>query len=876
MKNKIISNLALIFIFIVYFSWIFTTHPNLGPDLSTNFLPITRGVPMPWVWANTLTGDGMGIDTTLTLWTFPSQAIYQLFLNLNIPFWFQMKYLAVLPMIGVSIFGLKLLSNKLNFEWKIASLFYLTNTYILTVVDGGQLNLSIAYSLIPLTLYIFICSITQFKYIFPLTLVLWIIMSFDLRVALILYLISAVYTLINPKLLLRSLLSLIISGLLLVSLNLYWLVPAINGTSSAFEKNYGSSSQVQQFSFSTLRHSIFLQQPHWYENDFGKVTPPNFIYSVIPLLAMLAFLLRRNKNSMFILLVGIVGIFLSKGSQPPLGDLYIKLFELSPLLKGFRDPSKFYMLTAFSYSLLLGSLVINIKNNRNLIIASTFIGVITTILAYPAFSGLMRGTFSPVPDRYLYPKLNAEISSSQDFYRTFWIPTKSPNAYVSVNNPSTEAQWTISKRPFTTNITGNYELFNFLRSPASKQLLGLTSVKYLIYPEPDIRKSSVKSDDIEYYNWFKQWFANQEWLTPRFDLGSGVFELKNFKPRFYSINNIYWIVGGDDTYNYLSTNNIDFTNLGLIHIDSNPNLIQKIGSYVGIQEKIVFNKTSELDLFMLGIEDSKLINLSNNVLRSGDDPSGWWSRGSSDFIDFKAILDEKYGVKINDFDRGMGYIISEGSRQIKIPTTNRFIGNEYDLFARVLFSSASGELVFSSKNHEYKIKTYDKESSFRWVRVGKFSSSDSIEVKSIGDLNIINTVTLLTQEEINNFQAKISKITNSIQKINLTQLSSNLESNSKTVKSEFVNPTKHKIQVENAPSIIVFTDNFNSNWEIQNISKSLELFNLVNGFYVDTPGSYTVEYSQQKKIFPGLIVMYVCLFMIVVIIIYLFRFKKNK
>ena len=86
---------------LVYHFWLLSPRFNLGPDLSYSFAPIISGLPLPWTWINTLVGDGMGISIVHTLWTYPMQVLFQSALQWGIPFVWQMKYLALLPMLAV-------------------------------------------------------------------------------------------------------------------------------------------------------------------------------------------------------------------------------------------------------------------------------------------------------------------------------------------------------------------------------------------------------------------------------------------------------------------------------------------------------------------------------------------------------------------------------------------------------------------------------------------------------------------------------------------------------------------------------------------------------------------------------------------------------
>ena len=79
-------------------------------------------------------------------------------------------------------------------------------------------------------------------------------------------------------------------------------------------------------------------------------------------------LIEREKNVIikkqirFFLILSLLGVFLAKGSNEPFGQIYIWLFEHIPGFVMFRDPTKWYMLIAVSYSVLIPYSIYKIVN----------------------------------------------------------------------------------------------------------------------------------------------------------------------------------------------------------------------------------------------------------------------------------------------------------------------------------------------------------------------------------------------------------------------------------------------------------------------------------------------------------------------------------
>src|SRR4030042_1446903 len=61
----------------------------------------------------------------------------------------------------------------------------------------------------------------------------------------------------------------------------------------------------------------------------------------------------RQHRIFFLVLLGLTGAFLAKGAQEPFGRIYNLMFANIPGFILFRDPTKFYVLTALSYAVLI-------------------------------------------------------------------------------------------------------------------------------------------------------------------------------------------------------------------------------------------------------------------------------------------------------------------------------------------------------------------------------------------------------------------------------------------------------------------------------------------------------------------------------------------
>jgi hypothetical protein len=852
-------------IILTFHYWLTPIYPNLGPDLKYAFTAVGKGLYLPYVWTNTLVGDGMGSYIANTLWSYPVQLIFQGFLNLSIPFWFQMKYLAFLPMLLVAMYGMGKLARHFGSNPYIAGLVYFLNSYFLIILDGGQLDLAIGYSLVPLSLYLFIAGVQKpFFYKLRFALSVWLIGSFDLRVVWLLAVIIGIYFIFDlikgfsfPKVkqLIGSYTTFgIITASVLLLLNLYWILPGILDKPISLPQGYDQPEQIRNLSFSTLAHGLFLHQPHWYSNNFGHVSFVKWYFALIPALAFIPLLLRPTRNIFFLIVMSVIGIFLVKGVNPPFPDVYTWLFAYFPGFKLFRDPSKFYFFICLGYALLIGSTPkLFPKRWQNLwtIAVMLFFGV----LALPATLGLMTGTFSSIPNNNEWFREADRVANDPQFSRSFWIPDRHQLGYSSSVHPSTEAYLFVNKRPFATNILGEYELYNYLRSPATPGLFDIAAIKYLYYPFPDERKQTLKEDEKAYYQWFTDWFRQQSWLSDKSaNPKMQIFENKNHASHIFTVDALVWVIGGDDTYANLGQLGVtNFEHTGVIHVQEQSQLLEQSLKFPGTSQYRILNKTSDLDLQMSLYPTEKLFNISSRVSKNGDDPSGWWSRTSSDFLSLRAFLLEKYNLPHHDFDLGQGYAISEGSHTLKAQ-----FPKSGSLYLRVLESTQSGIVKVTQSGSEQNIQTLKPENTLRWEKIGTYVANEPLSITTTGGINIINALAILTTDEEQQLAQKAERVRASTQEASLEQLAQMIHSSNTGLENVMESPTQYQVTIQKAPQFVAFSESYDKLWQLEQdtrvVSSSIPLYSLINGFYVDQPGTYTIVYQAQKDVFPGLII----------------------
>lgn len=423
----------------------------------------------------------------------------------------------------ISIFSIvyllkKTLQTPTFLQLLLSVLIFTANTYILMILDGGQMGVALAYSIAPLVLGAFI-KLTNDIYlkreffgsssIAALTLVVQIM--FDVRIVLLTMLIVATYMaysyFIVQSFSLKSFLrSLVLIGIVIFGFNAYWTLPIFFSKSDPsldLLSSFNSIENFRFFSFAVFSQSLSLLHPNWPENIFGKsyFMRPEFL--LLPLFAYVSLLFpKKNKKILFFATLGILGAFLAKGANQPFPQINVWLFTNIPFFAFFRDPTKFYLLTILSYGILIPfatgiiqkwlneKLKINLIDNK--IVAALLKRSILLIsilyllfLIRPVFFGQLNGTFAryEVPKEYI--KLKNFLHSQKDFSRTLWIPTQHRFNYFSYSHPAVSGSDLFSA-------TSSGEIIRKLHSKNSAKLLSDLSIQYIIVPYDSFGEIFVK------------------------------------------------------------------------------------------------------------------------------------------------------------------------------------------------------------------------------------------------------------------------------------------------------------------------------------------------------------------------------------------------
>jgi len=746
-KNKFLSILLVFILVFVYLSF-FSPGARVANDfplVSKESIKESFGLPYAWTKA-----DNFGEYAVSTLWAYPLDFLFGLGAYLGIDFDLLERILGFFPFLVIGIWACK----KLFYEYKFSSLgkfagslFYLLNTYIILVIDGGQFRVALSYSLFP---FVFLSFKKAYSGGFQKKLIAGLALSilgfFDIRFVFILFVLLALdffywALFLRKGELVEYLLNWVKVGfcatIVFLGLHFYWILPAFLVKAPSLPPTYQRASQVGFLSFANIAHSLLLLSPHWYKNVFGKVAAIDWKFFLIPVLVFLAPILRKKDRLVgFWLLVSVIAVFLVKGSNPPFSGVYTWVFENLPGFFIFRDPTKFFILICLSYSLLLGITLdeiskklakLKFKNKffkfylSNSWLLAIFLTSYLLLLASPVWLGKMTGTLSQPNVDSQFIKLKNLLSQDKSYGKVFWIPSRPPLGISYPNHPAIDALRFAEVRPFASGTVGTYEILNFLREGAFMgEIFDVLGIKYIAYPFPDTRREDLKKDNIDYYYTFLDQLSNLSWIEGKLtEPPLSLLKTKNSQDKFFIADNTFLVVGSDGIYNELvKIDNFKLSKNALIFAEEKPatsTLCEEIPCRILLYEK------GKIDLAASFIDQSDFIfpakNLgfspkialgtswlsksffSDNTGRT-DTPSlgGWWKRETSDFVWFRNFLHEKYGIENLDFDYGGGWAIAEGERLLGID--NQKLSSGKILLARVMQSSKGGKLEFYQKDEK--------------------------------------------------------------------------------------------------------------------------------------------------------------------------------
>ena len=434
-----------------------------------------------------------------------------------------------------------------NFIAFIASLFYGTTTPFL-VRQTAHLPIAFVYALTPLVLNFFILSINQNRFSYWLIFVSLFSISFfyEPRITLIVLLILIIYFFIDPGKIKKYLKNAIVSSVILIGFNSFWLLPTF--LTSIFDnisilKNRGLFGDW----LFDLPHSIALYESSWtgkYPNMQFVKQPILWYFWIVPIFITIS-LFIKNKHAkeklLFFWVISLIGILLTKQTSAPFTNLYGWLYDNFSAFGLYREASKFFLLTALGYSGLLGYSLLFTRDFFYKINMKGLFSVISLIIislslwnTKPLLTKEFRTLFisKNIPNDYFIVK--QFILNQPDYFRTLWVPTNSRWSFFIDNHPvagvvTIADYWNKIINP------GFLESLPLFKYSFSNQLLDLVSAKYIFIPLQD------KLNDDDFFSIYGKRQPLIDYLDKltylkKINIGTKeivAYENKNYRPHIY-------------------------------------------------------------------------------------------------------------------------------------------------------------------------------------------------------------------------------------------------------------------------------------------------------------------------------------------------------
>ena len=578
MKKFISFCLLFIITLIVFWAWL-NRISVVGGDTVYTFPSMIGNYPLtPFAWSG-YTGNGFGSFVGPFIYTQPLTTLLSLLVgSFHLNFSDAFKFVLVYPFIISTVVGVRMLYQELfgkKLVWVFAAGIFTLNTYALMLVGGGQFPVALAYAFLPLVILYWSKFLKTPK--IKTALIFVLAFSFqiysDIRVVYMTILSLGLLVIFYVDWVLQSPRKMI--GLLCImvvfvfGLQAFWLLPTILVHQNPLQQlgsSYTSVASVQFLSFAKFENAIGLLHPNWPENIFGftHFMRPEFL--LLPLLSFgsLVFINKttdkniqvKNRNILFFVFVGLIGVFFAKGANDPFGGLYLWMFDHIPGFMMFRDPTKWYALIALSYAMLIPfsiqsiyewlvqknifsikSKIFNVQNTFLVLLVVYFLFLIKPALLHQLGGTL---TIHTLPQDYI--TLDTFLTNEKTFSRVLWIPSLERYGYYSNEHPDVNALTYFQ-------VNSIDQVLKSLDSVKMENQLQNAAIKYIIVPydaEKEIFLKDRKYDDNAYEKTVKT-LQSISWLKEIPGFGQiHVFSIQNAKGLFW-LNSI-----GGVTYNEVS------------------------------------------------------------------------------------------------------------------------------------------------------------------------------------------------------------------------------------------------------------------------------------------------------------------------------------
>ncbi len=403
----------------------------------------------------------------------------------------------------------------------ISGIFYLFNPYSLTQVWGrGLLAQMFSFALMPLFLLFIILGIKRRKFLYA---ILGVFASFILSPAFVMItqvvviwtpvLIYFVYNFLTSKdrvsrlFIFRYSIFLIVTWVLV---HAWWLIPTfkVGGqvfsvVSNNFQENLGTLLGVSPYF--TISYVLRLTQKFiiFTANTYGKIYTTFFfgaISWIIPVVSIFSIAyFKKIKELKFFLIIFLLAVFASLGSNPPLGYFFILVFKRFSFLQSFRNPyEKFGLVLMLAYTpfFALGLYRLNemLKKRFSDAVLLLIVFLVSGVYVWPLWKGNFSGAHAWTKIPGYYKEADTWLMSQKVDGKIIQLPLMAGDGAI-YNWEFPYQGIEPSEFLFTRQSIGRIVVVNKIYYNVLLQRFG-NFTPYSFGPDPDISKSEFRDKEL--------------------------------------------------------------------------------------------------------------------------------------------------------------------------------------------------------------------------------------------------------------------------------------------------------------------------------------------------------------------------------------------
>lgn len=662
--------------------------------------------------------------------------------------------------VTMSGFGVFCLGKRLKLSPYAAfagGVFYVFSPIIFTRIVAGHLYYLIAYFLSPLILWSFLKGKenTNIKY-FIISALLLSFAAIQLQFIVMIILILLVFAIADIRKIKRG----IAGFLIVVSLSLVIVLSPILIPQLLIKNAELPFIPTQLFSYhglvkgSDLEESFrilgYRNQPYGYPNlgtpadlfQSNEGIIPSWIFYldfILPVLGFSVLLFRRDRYTLSLAIIALIGLFLLKGLNPPFPSVFSFLF-----LKGlyiFREIWHLAFLYGFSLTLLLAFFIDGMirLNSRRYVKGAASIALVILIVVSNGYP-LLLGNFAGYLQTYSFPNEYQKIYGSMfsnPNYNTLVLPFANPIKYddlrlagldpLVINSPSMILPTILSSKGTPTLGFSTWLLSSIQENKTNNlgNLLSGFGFKYVV-----LRKDFV-SNYPNYTTFGTKLDFEEKWNVQK-------------EPFLDSQNDLKLISNNSNYAIYENLNNVKkifLTNAtagGLTDFDS----LLLISNVTSLSDIAVFPNISSSNSIIF-IDNKNETNMPiNDFVSIGKyspslDPTNGWADNKNSF-GYSHILAAR--VKEGIFSDSSNSVVS-----LELPTTGNDSANE--VWMKALSWNQGGNINLQINNELKPISLYSHDNSFSLFKIfeGEYQRPLNLTISNVHGRNYIEGIYIKSQ-----------------------------------------------------------------------------------------------------------------------------------